>query len=154
MSSGLNKWAPHTWVFFHCFANKINKRFFEGNRAQCLQILKNICMALPCVECTKHAIAFMNTVNERNVRTKEELIQMLFVFHNKVNKRINKKEVSVKTLAKYNHIRIDFALIKFINGYVSKYGHLMNGIISTLDKRKSIAKGVNAWMKANWHHFQ
>ena len=29
MSSGLNKWAPHTWVFFHCFANKINKRFFR-----------------------------------------------------------------------------------------------------------------------------
>ena len=152
--SGLYRWAPPTWIFFHCFANKINKTFFENNRRQCLQILKTICGALPCQDCTRHATSFIRGINENNIKTKEDLIQMLFVFHNSVNKRIGKKTASVELLKQYNTYRIDIALINFTNGYSTKYGHLMNGIISTLGTRKTIAKNVNNWMKANWIHFQ
>ena len=75
--SGIRRWAPPTWIFFHTFAAKINKTFFEQNRAQCLEIIKMICSCLPCPESTKHAIQFMKRVNMHTVRTKEELINML-----------------------------------------------------------------------------
>ena len=32
MSGLYRKWAPPTWIFFHTFAAKINKQFFEANR--------------------------------------------------------------------------------------------------------------------------
>jgi len=152
--SGLYKWAPPTWIFFHCFANKINKSFFENNRKQCLDIFKAICNALPCQECTKHATRYMNGVNANNVKTKEDLIHMLFVFHNSVNKRTGKKEASIDILRQYNNYRFDIVLINFLNGYSAKYGYLMNGIVSTLGRRKAIAKNVKNWMEAHWQYFQ
>ena len=54
----------------------------------------------------------------------------------------------------YNNYRIDIALVNFISGYSSKYGSIMSGMISTLGKRKSIAKGIQNWMKSNWQYFQ
>ena len=79
--SGLYRWAHPTWIFFHTFAAKVNKQFFEANRDQCLSIIKMTCGCLPCPECTGHATAFMKTVNGNNVKTKEDLINMLFTFH-------------------------------------------------------------------------
>ena len=75
--SGIRRWAPPTWIFFHTFAAKINKTFFEQNRSACLEIIKLICSCLPCPDCTKHAIHFMRRVNANTVRTKEELIDIL-----------------------------------------------------------------------------
>ena len=86
--SGIYQWAPPTWIFFHYFANKINEKFFISNRKECLDIIKLICNNLPCTECTKHAKRFMLTVNETNIKTKQDLINMLFCFHNIVNKRL------------------------------------------------------------------
>ena len=129
--SGITRWAPPTWIFFHTFAAKINKTFFEQNRAQCLEIIKMICSCLPCPECTKHAIQFMKRVNMHTVRTKEELINMLYIFHNQVNIRTYKKPAPREILKTYNSYRIDVAYINFINGYPAKYGSIMSGL-STL----------------------
>ena len=79
--SGIQKWAPQTWNFFHTFAAKISDTFYQQNKEQCLQIIKLTCQSLPCPECTKHAIQFMNTVNSKNVKNKEELIEMLYTLY-------------------------------------------------------------------------
>lgn len=152
--SGLYRWAPPTWIFFHTFAAKINKKFFEQNRAQCLAIIKMICSCLPCDECTGHAKQFMLHVNENTIKTKEELIQMLFVFHNSVNIRTGKKKMEKSILTIYNNYRIDIAYINFLNGYSAKYGALMAGMISTLGKRRATAKTVASWMQKHWTFFQ
>ena len=152
--SGIYKWGPQTWIFFHTFANRINKDFFERNRAQCLEIIKMIAECLPCPECTKHATYFMKTVNEHTVRTKEKLIEMLFIFHNSVNKRVGKKSADQSVLERYNNERIDIAYINFINGYAARYGNIMSGAISTLGKRKKITRNVQKWMEKYWRYFQ
>ena len=69
--SGLYRWAPPTWIFFHTFAAKVNKQFFEANRDQCLSIIKMACSCLPCPECTRHSTHFLKTVNGNNVKTKK-----------------------------------------------------------------------------------
>lgn len=152
--SGLNRWAHPTWTFFHTFAAKINKIFFETNRDQCLKLIKMICSCLPCPECTQHATRFMNTINSQNVKTKEDLINMLFTFHNVVNKRLGKRQFPKTSLVSYNNYRMDIVLINFLNGFAGKYGSIMGGMISTLGKRKSIAKGIQIWMRENWKQFQ
>jgi len=152
--SGITRWAPPTWIFFHTYAAKINKNFFEQNRDQCLRVIKMICECLPCPECTKHAIRFMTRVNSNTVRTKEDLIDMLYAFHNEVNIRTYKKPATREILNTYKNYRMDVAYINFMNGYPAKYGSLMSGMISTLGKRKSIAKAIEKWMKQHWVYFQ
>lgn len=152
--SGLYRWAPPTWIFFHTFAAKVNKQFFEANREQCLSIIKMSCYCLPCPECTRHAANFLTRVNQNTVKTKEDLILMLFDFHNSVNRRLGKAQFTKESLVMYNNYRIDIALVNFISGYSSKYGSIMSGIISTLGKRQSIARAIQTWMKNNWNNFQ
>ena len=152
--SGLYRWAPPTWIFFHTFAAKINKQFFEANRDQCLSIIKMACSCLPCPECTRHATYFLATVNGNTIKTKEDLIEMLFVFHNSVNRRLGKSQFAKGSLDMYNNYRIDISLVNFIGGYSAKYGSIMSGIISTLGKRQSTAKAIQNWMQSNWRYFQ
>ena len=152
--SGLYRWAPPTWIFFHTFAAKVNKQFFEANRDQCLSIIKMACGCLPCPECTRHATHFLATVNGNTIKTKEDLINMLFVFHNSVNSRLGKTQFTKASLVMYNNHRIDIAFVNFINGYSAKYGSIMSGIISTLGKRRAIAKAIQTWMQKNWRYFQ
>ena len=103
--SGLYRWAPPTWIFFHTFAAKINKEFFEANRDQCLSIIKMTCNCLPCPECTRHAIHFLTRVNGITVKTKEDFILMLFDFHNSVNGRLGKRNFNRHGLDKYNRLK-------------------------------------------------
>jgi hypothetical protein len=152
--SGLSRWATPTWMFFHTFAAKINKDFFENNRPQCLAIIKNICICLPCAECTRHAARYMRSVNENTVRTKEQLIQMLFAFHNTVNVRTNKKSFEKSVLLNYDKARIDMVFVYFINGYSAKYGSIMSGRISNLGRRRGITRSVQDWMRTHWSQFQ
>jgi len=133
--SGLYRWAPPTWIFFHTFAAKVNKQFFEANRDQCLSIIKMACSCLPCPECTRHAVHFLATVNGNTVKTKEDLIELVFSFHNSVNQRLGKSKFDKGSVIMYKNYRIDIALVNFINGYSSKYGTIMSGTISTLGKR-------------------
>ena len=152
--SGLYRWAPPTWIFFHTFAAKVNKQFFEANRDQCLSIIKMACVCLPCPECTRHATHFLVPVNGNTIKTKEDLINMLFIFHNSINRRLGKSQFNEESLVIYNDYRIDIALVNFINGYSSKYGSIMSGIISTLGKRQSTAKAIQNWMQNHWRYFQ
>jgi len=96
----------------------------------------------------------MKTVNRNNVKTKEDLINMLFTFHNTVNRRLGKSQFTEGALVMYDNYRIDVALVNFINGYSSKYGSIMSGMISTLGKRQSTAKAIQGWMQNNWRYFQ
>jgi hypothetical protein len=51
---------------------------------------------LPCPYCTAHAQGFLRKINFENVKTKENLIHLFLTFHNNVNKRLKKKEYSIK----------------------------------------------------------
>ena len=152
--SGLSRWASPTWIFFHTYAAKINKDFFETNPPQCLAIIKNICKCLPCGECTRHVENYMKRVNATTVKTKEQLIQMLFVFHNTVSIRTQKPPFARSVLLNYESARIDGVFINFLNGYSSKYGPMAPGKISNLGRRRGTARSVQDWMRVNWSRFQ
>lgn len=112
------------------------------------------CHCLPCPECTRHAAHYLARVNGNTVKTKEAFISMLLDFHNSVNGRIGKQPFPRESVIQYNRYRFDISLVNFIAGYSAKYGSIMSGRISTLGKRKSIAKSINSWLKTHWRHFQ
>jgi hypothetical protein len=80
-------WGPPTWVFMHTLAEKVKEESFPVMGHQLISILIQICSNLPCPECATHAKMFWANVKTHNIKTKQDLINLLFVFHNSVNKR-------------------------------------------------------------------
>ena len=44
----LEAWSHPTWLFFHSLAEKINEDFLKKNTLDVLNMIKNICVNLPC----------------------------------------------------------------------------------------------------------
>jgi hypothetical protein len=151
--SGINKWGPPTWLFLHMFADRINENFYSKNKNECLNIIKNICSALPCIFCRTHAINFMKKVNEQNVPNKAKLIEMLFTFHNQVNTRLRKPTKKTKFLKEYKKYNFGNIIISFRSVFKTRYGFLMNGYVSNEINRKRVINDTNNWLKKNWNFF-
>jgi hypothetical protein len=81
------KWGEPTWFLFHTLAEKIKPEFFNEIRAELLNIIYIICSNLPCPNCAKHAVDYMNGINFNTITTKDQLRMLLYRFHNEVNRR-------------------------------------------------------------------
>jgi hypothetical protein len=81
------KWGEPFWNLFHVLAEKVNENDFEKIRVDLLNLVFMICSNLPCPDCTTHAVQYMKGVNFNTIRTKEDLKNMFFHFHNSVNAR-------------------------------------------------------------------
>ena len=79
------KWGEPIWFLFHTLAEKVKESRFQAIRVDLLNIIFSICNNLPCPDCAKHATMYMNNINFNNIQTKDQLKNMLFVFHNTVN---------------------------------------------------------------------
>ena len=62
---------------------------FHYIRVELLNNIYSICVNLPCPVCSAHAKEYMEKINFNTIRTKEDLKNMLFQFHNNVNLRKN-----------------------------------------------------------------
>tara|TARA_B100000902_G_scaffold387330_1_gene431257 strand:+ start:3518 stop:3973 length:456 start_codon:yes stop_codon:yes gene_type:complete len=81
-------WGNITWYLFHTLSYKL-KYDNEENIKNLFKIIKDICNNLPCVICKNHANVFLSRVNYNNLKTKENLINLMFIFHNEVNEKNN-----------------------------------------------------------------
>jgi hypothetical protein len=79
-------WGEPTWFLLHTLAYKIKEDVFAENKNEILRIIYVICTNLPCPTCSDHAKTYLDGINMRSIQTKEQLKQMLFHFHNEVNK--------------------------------------------------------------------
>jgi hypothetical protein len=80
-------WGPPTWIFIHTLAEKIKEESFPIIGQHVIASIIKICNNLPCPECAQHAKEFWSKVNISTIKTKMDLVKVLFVFHNIVNKR-------------------------------------------------------------------
>jgi hypothetical protein len=80
-------WGNATWYLFHTLAHKLKPEHEDEVKELYKQIV-SICHNLPCPDCQEHAVQFLNKVNTSIVTSsKENLINFLWEFHNKVNIR-------------------------------------------------------------------
>jgi hypothetical protein len=80
-------WGAPIWYLFHTLAEKVKPDDFQTIRVPLLNNIYIICSNLPCPMCSMHAKEYLNGINFNAIQTKSDLKNMLFEFHNAVNKR-------------------------------------------------------------------
>lgn len=144
MSPG--KWGPMIWTFFHALAEKIKEEHFNIEGRQLISFMIRICGILPCPECSQHATTFWKQVNVRRIRHKEDLMNILFIFHNIVNKRKNKQPFNKDNLSIYKQSNIINTYNNFVAVYQTK-GNMK--LIGDTFQRTLVLRDLKKWMINN-----
>jgi hypothetical protein len=155
-SSGPNKkpmkWGEPTWFLFHTLAEKIKPEYFEEVRKELLNIIYTICSNLPCPNCTKHAIEYLNAINFTTIATKDSLRIMLYKFHNEVNRRKNMAEFPTDQLIpKYSAANTVNIIHNFMPHFEDRSGSIK--LIADNLQRSRVALQLKAWFNKNIGYF-
>ncbi len=145
-----NEWGPPTWTMFHTFIEKMKEESFSLIGPQLFSYIFRICTYLPCPECSQHAKKFLSNVNPAGLKTKDDMRNLFFVFHNIVNKRKNKHMFNLENLEKYKSIGLVASFKSFSEVYHTK-GNM--NLIAESFQRKMILDSFTQWLKINIIHF-
>ena len=145
-----NKWGPPIWRFFHSLVCNIKEEQFNTIGIQTFLIIKQICRTLPCQICSNHAMQFLNKINHNQIRSKNDLINMIYIFHNYVNKTKNKPMFNVSDLSMYQHSNIVESYNKFVNAYQTR-GNMK--LLAESFSRSHTLKLVKQFITGNAHSF-
>ena len=145
-----NIWGPTTWTFIHTMADKIKDTSFHIIGPQLIHTIIQICYHLPCPECSQHATLFWNKVKIDKIHNKTDLINILFVFHNMVNKR--------KRLRPFKYIDLQYYQSKnIIDTYNAFYTNFnTNGNMNLINEafhRNRMLVLLKRWLIQNITHF-
>ena len=112
-------WGPYIWIFLHCFTIRIKDEFFNEEKNNIIKYISQVCDNLPCPQCSIHAIQYLKKHKFALIKTKQDLIQIIFNLHNDVNKRTNKPEFEFSKLHeiydKYHFQKLIIAYVNFTN---------------------------------------
>lgn len=143
-------WGPSTWIFMHTLAAKIKESSFQTIGPNLVFVLIQICNNLPCPECAQHAKQFWAKVKTANIKTKTDLINLLFVFHNMVNKRKQNRQFKHESLNFYNTRNIIDTYNAFSRNFNTK-GNM--NLINESFHRNMMLSSLRTWMMTNIQHF-
>jgi hypothetical protein len=143
-------WGPPTWIFFHTLAEKIKEDSFPLIGTQLLLIIIQLCNTLPCPECASHAKQFWLKVNKANIKTKTDLINILFVFHNTVNMR--------RRAPAFKYVDLQYYKTKNLIGTYNQFSKHFNtkGNMSLINEsfhRNLMLTKLRTWLMRNIQHF-
>ena len=145
-----SQWGPPTWIFIHTLVAKIKDNQFPAIGQQVISHIIQICMFLPCPECSIHAKQFWANVNTKNINTKQDLINLIFVFHNSVNKRRGIRPFRYVDLQYYNTLN----LIETFNNFARSFN--TNGNMKLLTEsfhRGRLLQILRVWLMSNLASF-
>jgi len=143
-------WGPSTWIFMHTLAEKIKESSFPLIGPKLILVLIQICNNLPCPECAQHAKEFWRKVKVSNIKTKQDLINLLFVFHNTVNKRRKIFPFKFDSLRIYKIKNIIDTYNQFSRNFNTR-GNM--NLINESFHRNMMLSSLRNWMMANIQHF-
>jgi hypothetical protein len=143
---GISVWGPHTWTMLHTLAEKINETDYPRLSAQLFGMVKRICAVLPCPECSEHATTFLNTIKQSNISNKEDFINMLYLFHNRVNVRKKKPLFNHLNLNKYKSISLPQAYSNFISVFHTRGNMKM---LAETFQRQLVIRDLRTWLNTN-----
>jgi hypothetical protein len=139
------KWGKHIWAFFHTIANNVKEESFPHIRKELLDIIYSICCTLPCPVCSEHAKEYMKSVNFNAIQKKEDLIKMLFDFHNAVNARKRYRRYEEGELKKYNKEVLNEIIVNFLIAYNDRQRSLK--LYADDLQRRGNAKRIGEWLQ-------
>jgi len=145
-----SQWGPPTWIFFHTISEKVRDDSFSIIGQSLLLQIKNVCYHLPCPDCTMHAKEFWSRIQIGNIRSKQDLINLLYTFHNIVNRRRGQSLFKHENLSLYKHKN----LIETFNGFSKNFNTKGNmNLINESFHRNLMLQNLRKWLMNNIRHF-
>lgn len=145
-----SQWGPPTWIFIHTLVAKIKDDQFQAIGQQVISHIIQICMFLPCPDCSVHAKQFWSNVNTKNIQSKQDLVNLIFVFHNSVNKRRGVRPFRYVDLQYYNTLN----LIETFNNFARNFN--TNGNMKLINEsfhRGRLLQILRVWLMSNLQKF-
>jgi hypothetical protein len=136
-------WGPPIWLFIHSLASKLKDEMYVYIGPQLFNMIKRITAYLPCPDCSKHAVNFLSSVKPENIKTKQELIRVLYLFHNSVNVRKSKSLYNFSEMNKYENVNLQIAYNNFRKVYHNRGN--MNLLTETF-QRDLLLKDLKIWL--------
>jgi hypothetical protein len=145
-----SQWGPPTWMFLHTLAEKVKDESFPIIGPQIIANIIQICSLLPCPECADHAKKFWGNVGTSNLNTKADLINLLYVFHNTVNKRKKMPAFRYDNLHYYG----SKSVVESFNWFAKNFNTNgnMNFISESFHRNRFLSK-LRQWFLSNIMHF-
>jgi hypothetical protein len=144
-------WGPPIWTFFHTLAEKVNEEYFLSIKTSLFFFIKRICNFLPCPDCSQHANRFLAKVDINKIKSKLDFKNMLYVFHNTVNKRKHKPLFSYVNVNIYKNYNVGTTFNNFVSVYHTK-GNM--NLIAESFQRNLLVKDLKVWLISNHRYFR
>ena len=145
-----SNWGPPTWIFMHSLAANLKEDSFSVIGPSLILLIIQISNNLPCPECAQHAKEFWSKVKTANIKNKTDLINLLFVFHNIVNKRKGYPPFKYDHLGYYNNKNIIDTYNIFAKNFNTK-GNM--SLINESFHRNRMLSSLRTWLMANVKYF-
>jgi hypothetical protein len=146
-----NQWGPPTWLFMHTLAEKVKEDQFPLIGQQLIANIMQICFNLPCPDCAEHSRTFWSKVKVGNIRNKTDLINLLYVFHNCVNKRKNYGPFKYESLAFYKSQNLVNTFNRFAQNFNTK-GNMK--LLTDSFHRGRLLTSLRGWLMTNIKNFE
>lgn len=145
------KWGKPIWTFFHVSAHKMKPEYFNLIIKEYLNFIVLVCNTLPCPVCSSHASDYLRSINLNNIKTKEDLINLFFTFHNSVNLRKGVQVLSRDQTPSYENASTIIAIKLFVNAFEDKT-RSVKLMADDLVRMRILEKFKN-WINANIQYF-
>jgi hypothetical protein len=146
------KWGEPTWFLFHSLAQKVKEEHFYNIKNELINTIYIICKNLPCPMCATHATQFMNSVNFSTIQKKQDLIDLLWRFHNEVNAKKNFPIFPHEQLEeKYSKANLVNIIQLFLFHFKDKHASIR--MIADDMFRQKIALKMQDWFRQNLQYF-
>ena len=146
------RWGRPIWTFFHVTAEKIKPEFFGIVIRECLNYIVLICNILPCPICSQHASEYLRSINLNNIKTKDDLINLFFNFHNVVNVRKGYQVASKNSIPAYNEMSTVTVIKQFMVAFEDKTRSMK--LMADDIARGRIVEKLKFWINANIQYFE
>lgn len=143
-------WGNATWTLFHTLAEKVKEESFSVVGLEIFSLIYRISSFLPCPECSMHAKKFLSKTKPETLKTKEDLINLMYIFHNVANKNQKKELFNFENINIYKKKNLIQVYNTFINSYKTN-GNMK--LLTETFQRQLIVKNFKSWIIKNIKHF-
>ena len=141
-----NIWGPPTWILLHSIVEQIKNPDFNNYKVNILNIIKNICINVPCQVSSQTSRFFLNNVNINTLQNLHDIKVMLYLFHNFVNKNNKKAIFNFSDTKKYKDVNLSQAFGLFRNFHLNNL-NLKNSM--NHNKMVTIINDINKFILEN-----
>ena len=143
-------WGRSTWILLHTLAEKVKEEHFLQIRNELFGMFLNLFANLPCPDCKQHALQFWRNVSMQKIMTKQQLIDVLWVFHNSVNSRTRHKQYKKTDLYAYKILKL-YDVFKIFIKHFNTRGN--EKLMADEEQRKRFLNSFIDWFKRKAGYF-